>query len=470
MDAVKALSSARSVWQESILPQLVDYVAIPNESPLFDPEWAANGHMRRAVELAAAWCRQRPLDGLTVEVVELEGRTPVLLLELPGDVDDTVLLYGHLDKQPPMTGWEADLGPWKPVLRDGKLYGRGAADDGYAVFASLTALELLREQGVPHARCVVLIECCEESGSYDLPAYIEALAERIGSPSLVVCLDSGCGNYEQLWATTSLRGMAVGELVVEGLREGVHSGDAGGIVPETFRLLRERLSRLEDERSGELVLPELHVEVPEDRRAQAAAAAEQLGPSVVRRFPFREGVTLPELSGADAVLARTWRPALAITGQDGLPPLSKAGNVLRPRTAVKLSLRLPPSCDSATALAAVKRVLEADPLPGAEVRFEAGESADGWNSPPMAGWLEAALETVSQQHFGRPACLMGEGGTIPFMGMLGARFPNAQFLITGVLGPGSNAHGPNEFLHLATGERLTACVAGVLAEHARSAR
>ncbi|GJM20233.1 MAG: succinyl-diaminopimelate desuccinylase [Planctomycetota bacterium] len=469
MDAPQALQTARRVWKDSILPQLVDYVAIPNESPLFDPDWAANGHMHRAVELAAAWCRERPLEGLRVDVIELEGRTPVLLLELPGAVDDTVLLYGHLDKQPPMTGWEPGLGPWKPVLRDGKLYGRGGADDGYAVFASLTALEILREQGREHARCVVLIECCEESGSGDLPAYMDALSDRIGTPSLVVCLDSGCGNYDQLWATTSLRGMAVGELVVEGLREGVHSGDAGGIVPETFRILRERLSRLEDAQTGELLLPELHVPIPEDRRVQAAGAAEQLGDTLVERFPFADGVNLPEIRGADAVLARTWRPALAITGQDGLPALAKAGNVMRPRTALKLSLRLPPSSDAASALEAVKRVLEEQPLPGARVRFEAGESADGWNSPPMAAWLEATLQEVSEQHFGRPACLMGEGGTIPFMGMLGERYPEAQFLITGVLGPGSNAHGPNEFLHLATGERLTACVAGVLARHAEQA-
>lgn len=464
-DEAAARTSAK-VWQESILPKLIEYVAIPNESPLFDPEWASHGHMHRAVELAAAWCRTRPLDGLSCEVVELPGRTPVLLLELPGEVDDTVLLYGHLDKQPPMTGWSPGLGPWTPVLRDGKLYGRGGADDGYAVFASLTALQILREQKLPHARCVVLIECCEESGSTDLPFYMEALAERIGTPSLVVCLDSGCGNYDQLWATTSLRGMAVGELVVEGLREGVHSGDAGGVVPDTFRLLRERLSRLEDEHSGELLLDALHVEIPADRVRQAKLAAAQLGAATVQRFPFHEGVSLPGLTPEEAILARTWKPSLAITGIDGLPSLAKAGNVLRPHTSAKLSLRLPPSCDSAAAVEAVRACLLGDPPTGARVRFEAAEAADGWNSPPMASWLEEALEEASQVSFGKAACLMGEGGTIPFMGLLGARFPDAQFLITGVLGPGSNAHGPNEFLHLQTAERLTCCVASVLARHA----
>ena len=260
-DAVRAL--VESTWEESIVPALLEYVAIPAKSPAFDANWSAHGHLDRAVALAADWCRKQAVEGATVEVVQLDGRTPLLLVDVPGTAAGTVVLYGHLDKQPEMTGWQVGLGPWEPVLRDGKLYGRGGADDGYAVFAALTAVRALQQQGAPHARCVLLIEASEESGSPDLPAYVDHLSDRIGSPDLVVCLDSGCGDYERLWCTTSLRGMTIGTLHVDVLEEGVHSGDAGGIVPSTFRVLRSLLSRIEDESTGALTLPELQADVPQ---------------------------------------------------------------------------------------------------------------------------------------------------------------------------------------------------------------
>ena len=466
-DAMALVDWVHESWQDSILPVLERYIAIPNRSPQFDPEWAAHGHMDRAVALLEQWCRGRPVPGLQVEVVRLPGRTPLLWLEVPGSGQEPVLLYGHLDKQPALQEWADGLSPWRAVRRGDRLYGRGGADDGYAVFASLTALEALARQGVPHARCVMLIEACEESGSPDLPAYVEALADRIGRPSLVVCLDSGCGSYDRLWATTSLRGLLCGDLHVEVLREGVHSGDAGGIVPSSFRILRALLSRLEDEADGSIRPAELHVRIPEDRRQQAAHAAAVLGGRVHAKFPFA-GETHPlESDPSDAVLARTWRPALAITGAAGLPFLKDAGNVLRPSTTVKLSLRLPPGLDAKWTAARVKALLETDPPQGARVHFQLDSATSGWNAPPTAPWLEQALEHASQLYFGRPALFMGEGGSIPFMAMLGERFPEAQFLITGVLGPESNAHGPNEFLHLPTAERLTCCIAQVLADHRR---
>ncbi|HZL99699.1 MAG TPA: M20/M25/M40 family metallo-hydrolase, partial [Planctomycetota bacterium] len=397
----------------------------------------------------------------------LPGRTPVILMIAPGDSERTVLLYGHLDKQPPMTGWESGLDPWTPVLRDGKLYGRGGADDGYAAFASVTALEALAEQRVPRARCVVLIEACEESGSVDLPAYIEALAGRIGTPDLVVCLDSGCGNYEQLWCTTSLRGLATGTLVVETMTEGVHSGDASGIVPGTFRIARELIGRIEDGPTGAVRLPELQVEIPRQRVEQARAASAELGRDVAGKFPFLPGVRAVSDQAAELILNRTWRPALAVTGQEGLPALQVAGNVMLPRTALKLSMRLPPTCEAGAALESLRKALEADPPYGARVRFLPEAPCEGWNAPELAPWLGEAMERASQACFGRPACFMGEGGSIPFMAMLGHRYPRAQFLITGVLGPQSNAHGPNEFLHLDAARRVTSCVAHVLAEHHR---
>ncbi len=469
-NAQRALEHAGRVWDAEILPALHTYIGLPALSPLFDPDWKAHGHLDRAVTLIETWCRSRPVPGLEVEVIVHGDRTPVIWMEIPArggaSNDDTVLLYGHLDKQPEMVGWREGLGPWQPVREGDRLYGRGGADDGYAAFASLTALEILAAEGLPHARCVVLIEACEESGSPDLPHYVEQLASRIGDPSLVICLDSGCGDYERLWGTTSLRGMVTGDLHVDVLREGVHSGDASGVVPSSFRVLRQLLARLEDAETGEILPEALQAPIPPDRVAQARAIATVLGDAVHQKFPFA-GETGPVSSDiAELVLNRTWRAALSVTGIGGVPSLADAGNVLRPGTTAKLSLRLPPTVDGAEATARVQALLETDPPYGASVRFEPEAPATGWNAPPFEPWLDQALHRASRACFGPDAAFMGEGGSIPFMGMLGERFPEAQFVITGVLGPGSNAHGPNEFLHVPTGVRLTAAVAQVLAEHA----
>jgi acetylornithine deacetylase/succinyl-diaminopimelate desuccinylase-like protein len=465
LNASELQSYVDRVWESSIVPELCDYVRIPNKSPLFDRDWEQNGHMERAVGLVADWCRRQPIAGLKLTISRLPGRTPLIFVEVPGR-GDTVLLYGHLDKQPEFTGWDAGLSPWEPVIRDGRLYGRGAADDGYAVFSSLTALAALQAQNIPHARCVVLIEACEESGSPDLPAHVEALAAQIGSPTLVVCLDAEAGDYERLWLTTSLRGNIVGTLDIDVLTEGVHSGAGSGIAASCFDVLRQLLSRLSDERSGELKLAQLKVEVPAERRAQIAATARLLGDSVAARMPFAPGVQ--PMSADPAVLLEnsTWKPTLTLTGIDGLPNVGNAGNVLAPRLSVKLSFRLPPTADAAKAAAAIRRTLEADPPYRAKVAFTSGANSVGWNAPPLEPWLERALQEASQRFFGREGMAMGVGGTIPFMAMLGERFPSTQFLVTGVLGPHSNAHGPNEFLHIDYAKRLTAAVAQVIARHA----
>ena len=467
MDTEKTAKVVNTMWDESIIPTLCDYIRIPNKSPNFDADWENHGHMERAVRLLEDWCRQQPIDGMSVEIVRIEGRTPVLFIEISGDSDDVVLLYGHYDKQPEFTGWADGLEPWEPTIRDGKLYGRGGADDGYAVFGSLAAIRALREQGIPHARCIVLIEGCEESGSFDLPHYIEKLEARIGTPSLVVCLDAECGNYDQLWCTTSLRGNLVGTLSVEVLTEGVHSGGASGIVPSSFRLLRGLLSRIEDQATGRLTIDALHDQIPVDRQQQAKHAADVLGNSVYTKFPWIDRSSEPTESAYELVLNNTWRPTLSVTGADGLPALRNAGNVLLPGTTLKLSFRLPPTSDPAAAAAAVQDCLEKDPPAFSRVRFRTESAMGGWNAPTVADWLAASMQEASQAFFSRPSMYMGTGGSIPFMGMLGEKFPEAQFLVTGLLGPNSNAHGPNEFLHIATGKRLTACVARVLADHFR---
>jgi len=465
MDNNKTATFVNDLWDSSIIPEISEYIKIPNKSPSFDPDWEANGHMEQAVLMLEAWAKKQPIQGMQIDIVRIEGRTPLLFIDIPGASDDVVLLYGHYDKQPEFSGWDDDLDPWTPVIKDGKLYGRGGADDGYATFGSLTAIRALQEQGVPHAHCIVLIEGCEESGSFDLPFYIDKLEDRIGSPDLVVCLDAECGNYDQLWCTTSLRGNLTGTLRTDVLIEGVHSGSASGVVPSSFRVLRKLLSRVEDEVTGQVVASALHVDIPEQRIEQAKNAAETLGDLVYQRFPWAVDNPDPSESNLELLLNNTWRPTLSITGAEGLPDMVNAGNVLLPFNTLKLSFRLPPSCDADEAATAVKEIFDADTPPLCKVEFEVESTMAGWDAPPIAEWLEASMQKASQAFFGKPSMYMGTGGTIPFMGMLGEKFPDAQFLITGLLGPKSNAHGPNEFLHIETGKRLTSCVAQVLEDH-----
>ena len=476
-DEATALTAfATQAWDERIVPALKDYIAVPAKSPMFDADWAGRGLIERVVQDAARWVESRRVPGLALEIVRLPGRTPVLVFDVPAtraDATGTVLLYGHLDKQPEFSGWRRDLGPWTPKLDGDLLYGRGGADDGYAVYAAISAIEALDAQGIGRPRCVGLIETGEESGSPDLPAYLDALRARLGDVALVVCLDSGAGNYDQLWLTTSLRGMVSGVLKVEVLTEGVHSGDASGLVPSSFRILRQLLDRLEDSRTGTLLPGSFHCEVPAARVEQAKAAAAVLGAEVYRRFPWACGAdggsVLPTTTDpAEALLNRTWRPTLSVTGADGLPALGDAGNVLRPYTAFKLSLRLPPLVDGHAAATTLKTLLEDNAPYNAKVTFEpdgrAGAwGATGWNAPELAPWLESALDAASRAHWGAPLGYIGQGGTIPLMNMLQRGFPRAQMMVCGVLGPKSNAHGPNEFLHVPYAKKLTAAVAQVVA-------
>lgn len=476
LDAASAAAHIDAAWTDDIVPALHDYIRIPNVSVAYDADWEAAGHMARATELLRDWCRRHVDDGLagaTVEVHELPGRTPVLIVDVPavgqGSADDTVLLYGHLDKQPPFTGWRDGLGPWEPVVDGDRLYGRGSADDGYSTFSAIAALEAVRAAGGDHSRCVILIEASEESGSPDLPAHLEALGDRLGNPSLVVALDSWCGDWDRLWITTSLRGLIDLTVEVAVLTEGVHSGSAGGVVPSTFRILRSLLSRIEDERSGELLPRELHVDIPDQRLRQITATAPELG-DFATRFPFADDVRPERPSTEQMLIARTWQPALEVVGIGGAPRPGRAGNVLRPSTAVKLSVRLPPTADPTAAIEAIERRLTTDPPYDARVTVQRGSAEAGWHAPPEAPWLARAIASASGAAFGQPPRSLGEGGTIPFMGMLGRRFPEAQFVITGVLGPESNAHGPNEFLHLPTARKVTAAVAHIVDAHARRPR
>jgi len=479
LDTPQVLREVSSAWDHGIVAELSDYIAIPAKSPLFDADWAANGHIDRVVHNTASWITAQKMPGLVLEVVRLPGQTPVLLFEVaatrsqqPGEQAQTVLMYGHLDKQPEFTGWRSDLGPWSPKYLEGRLYGRGGADDGYAAYAAIAAIQALKSQKVEHPRIVGLIETCEESGSPNLLQYIDLLGARLGDVGLVICLDSGAGNYDQLWLTNSLRGVAGGVLKVQILSEGVHSGDASGLVPSSFRILRQVLDRLEDSATGRLLPAAFHCEVPAERLAQARATAAILGDAVHQNFPwvhydcggdqrFALPTTTDPLQG---LLSRTWAPTLSVVGVDGFPAMKDAGNVLRPYTAFKLSLRLPPLIDAGSAVQELKTLLEDNAPYQARVTFEPGGQATGWNAPDTAPWFERALDAASQSCFGAPCGYIGQGGTIPLMNMLSKGFPKAQMMVCGVLGPKSNAHGPNEFLDVPYAKKLTAAVAQVMAQ------
>jgi acetylornithine deacetylase/succinyl-diaminopimelate desuccinylase-like protein len=464
MNSDQLLKIVNSFWDHHITPTLTEYIKIPNKSPSFDPNWEKNGFMKEVLDLAVDWTNQHKPKKSKLYVKQSKRRTPIILVDIPGELNGNILMYGHLDKQPEMEGWDEGKGPWNPVLENEKLYGRGGADDGYALFASICAINSLLEQSIKLPRILVLIEFCEESGSPDLPHYINLCSNLIGSPDLVVCLDSGAGDYKRFWTTTSLRGLIGASLRVDVLTEGVHSGGASGHVPSSFRIARQLLSRIEDQDTGEILLDELKTDVPDYRLNETEKFVSILGNEVVEEFPWKENMKPSSENNVEGVLRRTWKPALSVVGADGLPPSANAGNVLRPYTRLQLSMRIPPMVDPIKAQKALRKVLTENPPYQSKVTLDFEEGAWGWNAPETKDWLSNAMEKYSKVFYGQSSGSLCEGGTIPFMAMLGEQFPKAQFVITGVLGPGSNAHGPNEFLHIPYAKKLTACVAAILSD------
>lgn len=452
-------------WDNSITPQLMEYIKIPNKSPAYDPQWQTHGYMDKAMQLIVNWCKQQPIHNIKLTVLQEENRTPLLYIDIEGQCDETIVMYGHMDKQPEMAGWREGFGPWIPVLQEDKLYGRGSSDDGYSVFAALTAIAALQRHQIPHARCVILIEACEESGSYDLPFYLNYLKKHIGKPTLVICLDSDCGNYQQMWLTTSLRGLVGGTLKIAVLEEGMHSGTGSGVVPSTWMVLRQLLDRIENAKTGKILIKAFQATIPKHCIEAAKQTARAYGKKFFDNYPFLSGVKPTATKLHELLLNHTWRPQLSVTGIDGLPPIANAGNVTVPHLAVQLSIRIPPSVDAKKAAAVLKTVLEKNPPFKAKVSFTADHLVRGCELPKPSAWLASAVETASSHFFGKPAAYFGTGGCIPFIRMLGERYPKAQFVVTGVLGPKSNAHGPNEFLHLPMAKKITGCVAAIIAAH-----
>ena len=454
-------------FEDSVLDTLLEYCKIPCLSPMFDAQWVQNGHIEAATQMLATWAKNRKLANFDVQIHRLDGRTPVITVtvESTGGGEGTAVLYGHLDKQPPLGEWSEGLEPFNPVRRGDRIYARGVSDDGYSIFAALSALEAMEANNVAHSRCVVLIEACEESGSPDLEAYLDALKDHLGDVELLICLDSGAISYDRLWVTTSLRGLASIELTVKVLEQGRHSGMASGVVPSSFRILRQLIERVEDSATGEILLKELHVEIPESVKASAESTSQEFGDIYQHEFPLVPGLTLMGNSPAGRILNKTWSPTLSVTGMGGIPTPDIAGNVLRAFTTATLSFRLPPTADSKLCEQAIVNAMTKDIPSNAQVTFKT-EHADGWNAPELAPWLATALEEASTDAYGKGPGFTGEGGSIPFLASLGKRYPGVQFLATGVLGPDSNAHGIDEMLDIPMAVGVVNSVITVLHAHA----
>lgn len=462
-------------FREHVMETFSQYMSIPCVSPAFDSQWHDNGYIEAAITLYENFARRYAPKDAHVFVQRIDNKTPLLVIDVPArnySEHDCVLMYGHLDKQPQMTGWQEGLEPFAATMIDNRMYGRGGADDGYAMFAALAALNTSEEQGSSRARTVVVIEASEESGSPDLPVHLEVLGENLNEPlgdvSLVVCLDSGCLTYDHLWITQSLRGLLQVNVTIKVLEEGAHSGGAGGIVPSSFHIQRALLDRICTSPSGEITLDELSMTISDHVRNSAHKAAGVLKTTEAHGLAFADNVQPLHEDIAEQIIANTYLPQLEVIGIDGMPAISDAGNVLLPFTTLALSFRLPPRVDPSVAAAAVTEQLVADTPYQANVSVVIDSMASGWEAPEMQPWFSEAVAKSSQKHFGDDVHFMGEGGTIPFMAMLGETYPEAQYMVTGVLGPASNAHGPNEFLDLPCAYKVTACVVDVLQAHGNS--
>jgi len=463
LDLGNLMDRSDEIWEQSILPSLSDFIEIKALSPLFEPDWANLGELDATIEIFCKWLDEQGISGMSYETHRIDDLSPVLLVTIEGTGPGEVIFYSHLDKQPSKPElWSEGLHPLRAVRRDPWLYGRGSVDDGYGGYLCATSIRLLQEAGEPHPRCTMIIETCEESGSFDLPPYLEELTDQLGNPDMVVVMDSGGPDYDHVWMTEALRGLVSGTLSVKVSHEGIHSGNSGGSIPSSFRIQRILLDRVEDSATGRVLIPEMHADIPQEVRDKAVALRDIVGNSIWEQFPTVDSLRQASESTEDMIVAMNWEPTLSIIGADGMPSVQVAGNVLRTNTDLKLSFRIPPGVDSEAAIACAKKILEEDPPYGAEVTFTPDSSADGFHAPPLSGTVSDAIHDASMELTGLPPLATWTGGTIPFMAMMQGKYPEAMFLCTGSSGPGNNAHGPDEKLHIPSSKRLTVALSATV--------
>lgn len=458
------------LFEEQTLPGIMDYIRIPNVSPNYDPQWDTNGNQEKAVSFLANWVLSQNLKGLSLSIYKEKKRTPFIYIEVnPSRVSDkrTVLMYGHFDKQPAYTGWSDGLGPTTPVIKDGKLYGRGSTDDGYALFGIITAIKTCQRINLPLPRIVIIVEGAEESYIEDLNFYLSALKTKIGTPDFIVCLDSGSEDYKRLWLTTSLRGNCAIDLTVKTLKVGMHSGGGTGFVADSYFILRRLLDRIENSDTGEIIIPESKVPLPKNRENEIRRLVTIVKDDYIKNYPFFENTQPIHKELFDLVVNNTWQSTLAITGADGFPEASTAGNVLRPFSSVRLSFRFPPGVDTQKVGESIVEILSKDPPYNAIVEAKLLSFGNGWNldEKNYSNQLKIVLNNASKRYFNNETEAFGEGGSIPFVQTFNQAYPNADLAVMGVAGPGSSIHGPDENLDLEFCRKFICCIAHMLSEY-----
>eukprot|EP00933_Yihiella_yeosuensis_P034893 TRINITY_DN28397_c0_g1_i1.p1 TRINITY_DN28397_c0_g1~~TRINITY_DN28397_c0_g1_i1.p1 ORF type:complete len:537 (-),score=103.45 TRINITY_DN28397_c0_g1_i1:359-1918(-) len=466
-DADANLKIVREEWASS-LSALQELVRIPNTTVRTDLEWETNGLLDKATKHVADWFESQNIKGCKVEIFKDPGYIPFLYIEIAATPNSpkaasTFLMYGHIDKQPHGDGWDPDIAPTGAVVRDGKLYGRGAVDDGYHPFCYGIAIKALQRQGKAHPRMVILSECSEESGSMHLGHYVEKLAPRIGTPSACFCCDAGGDDYETLWVTTSLRGTIRASVNISMLKTGQHSGVFGGAFPDPFRVARMLLARIEDPNTGKILVPECHTKIPIERQSEMKALAISHGFLPGIKDQLVEGAKPQTEDAFEMRVNSAWAPCMAVCGIDGLPSVAMASPVIHPSVRMMVVIRIPPLVEADVAVKAVKEALESNPPYGAKVEATV-TGYNGWNAPDLKPNLKEACERACKTYWsGKGIANQCGGGGIPLMNMLSDMFPESSILCTGALGPGGNMHGPNEFLHLEHVQKLTASLAMTMA-------
>ena len=449
-------------WQGDALEALAEFVRLPAKSPDFDPDWEQNGVLLRALEDAARWAKVRFPEG-TFEILSAPGVTPVLWVDIPGTPPGRpALFYGHFDKQPEAGEWSEGLAPFEPVLRDGRLYGRGTADDGYSFYAALTAARAMDEAGRKRPRIMGVFETREESGSGDLPHYLPELSKRAGRPSVLTVLDLGIQDKTRLWRTQSLRGVVTFTLKVEVLASGVHSGVTSGIVPSSFAVMRTLLDRLEDPATGRVKVASMHVPEPTRHMPALRRLAELSGEDLWKRFPWAGETEPRSFDPLELLLKNGWQPTLSILGAEGLPPVKEAGALIRPSTTLKLSFRIPPGVDAQKAAEDAVALVTTNVPSKAKVTVANLHAEPGFEAPAGAEWLDAAWSKASEELFRETAEDVFDGATIGILPKFVKAFGPCPFLCTGVLGTEDNAHAPDESVSLEYLTKLTCAVASVL--------
>jgi acetylornithine deacetylase/succinyl-diaminopimelate desuccinylase-like protein len=423
----------------SVRADLERLVRIPSVSA--DP--SAARHLRASADAVAVLLRDAGLP--QVDVVGVEGGQPAVIGHRPGPPGaPTVLLYAHHDVQPPGDRADWDSDPFVPAERDGRLYGRGAADDKAGIGVHLAALRAHGDQ-LP-VGVTVFVEGEEEIGSPTLAAFLDAHGQRLRA-DVVVFADSVNWATDVPALTATLRGGGAVTVEVRTLDHGVHGGLYGGAVPDALTVLCRLLATLHDER-GDVAVPGL---------IRGDAFQADLTEAQVRaEAGVLKGV---QLIGTGSLTQRLWAaPAIAVTGIDA-PSVQAASNTLLPTARAKLSMRVAPGDDPVRACKALAAYLHAHAPWGAHVSVRPVGLAAPYVAPAGGRGYEAAHSALSQA-WGRPAVDIGVGGSLPFVTAYAGIFPDAEILITGVEDPDTRAHGSNESLHLATFEH--ACLAETL--------